>query len=264
MRKIVAYILAERINAILLCPDANKVNGKDTSYFYNLMREAYSFSKNNYNIDTNKTVIMGFSWGGAFSYQTGLLNTSMFKGIIGHAPAVGSLNKQQWDNIGNIRMATILGDKDFNFTAVNNLMNSIIQKGGNLLYIVKPNVTHVDNAYFNSQAIIDDYRQCYDYVINDISAVEDEYRINSNFQFSISPNPIVNLSNINCSFMTDGNLEIFVQDLNGKEICTIYNGFVSKGDYIYKINAQNMTSGAYLLTIKLNNEIQSSKIIISK
>lgn len=174
MRNILTILLAQNIQAVLACPDANKVNGKDTSYFFNLGREAYWQMKQKYNIDTNKTVVMGFSWGGAFSYQFGLLQPELFKGIIGHAPAIGSLTQTMWDNISKIRMATILGDKDFNYTAVNSLMNSIKSKGGELLYLIKPGVVHVDNAYFNSQEIIKDYRACYDFVIDAPNDVYDE------------------------------------------------------------------------------------------
>lgn len=187
MRNILKILLAQNINAVLACPDANTVNGKDTSYFFNLGREAYWQMKQKYNIDTNKTVVMGFSWGGAFSYQFGLLQPELFKGIIGHAPAIGSLTQTMWDNISKIRMATILGDKDFNYTAVNALMNSIKSKGGELLYIIKPGVVHVDNAYFNSQEIIVDYRACYDFVINTQNSIEREF--NDDFSISIYPNP---------------------------------------------------------------------------
>ena len=61
------------------------------------------------------------------AFQLGLLNPLLFNGIIGFAPAIGMAQTSQgmWDNIARIRMATILGDQDFNFAAVDQLMKEI-------------------------------------------------------------------------------------------------------------------------------------------
>ncbi len=167
-RNFFRILLASRIGAILVCPDVNNIINEmqqDATYLTNLTAASYNYTLSNYNIDTNKIVIMGFSMGGGFAYQLGLANPTMFRGIIGLAPAIGQLDQTLWSNIKKLRMATILGDKDFNFAAVNSLMNSIKDSNADLLYLIKPGVQHVDNNYFNSQAIIDDLRQCYDFVI---------------------------------------------------------------------------------------------------
>ena len=163
-RNFFTYLLAQRVGAILVCPDANNINGQDGSYFMNLTNASYSYTVTTYNIDTNKIIVMGFSWGGGFAYQLVLTNPNLFKGIIGLAPAIGQLDQTMWNNITKVRMSTILGDKDFNYSVVNKLMNDIKNAGGALLYLIKPGVQHVDNNYFNSQEIIVDLRQCYDFV----------------------------------------------------------------------------------------------------
>ena len=99
MRTFIAYLLAQRINAILVCPDANAINGKTGDYFVNLINYSYSYTRTNYNIDTNKIIIMGFSWGGGVAYQLGLQNPQLFKGIMGLAPAIGQLDQTMWNNI---------------------------------------------------------------------------------------------------------------------------------------------------------------------
>jgi len=188
MRAFMAYLLAQRVGAILVCPDANQINKQDASFFGNLVSASYSYTMTNYNIDKKKIIIMGFSWGGGFAYQIGLLNPTMFQGIIGLAPAIGALDTTMWKNIKKLRMATILGDKDFNYDAVSGLMNNIKNQGADILYIVKPGVYHVDNTYFNSQAIIDDFRACYDYVINEQLGVTENNSESVNY-ISIFPNP---------------------------------------------------------------------------
>ena len=71
-----------------------------------------------------------------------------------------------WNNINNIRMATIDGDQDFNFANVNSLMNQIKSYSADLYYLVKPGVQHDDNNYFGSQEFVNDYHKCYSYVLN--------------------------------------------------------------------------------------------------
>ncbi len=165
------YILiAQRIKAIAVCPDANNCQTNDQ--LNNLIDVSYDRAAEVYNIDTTRRVITGFSWGGRISFELGLLNPLMFDGIIGFAPAVGSLTQPMWDNIGRIRMATILGDQDFNFNAVDALMKQIPTRGGALLYMVKPGVVHADNVYFNSQEFRDDYAACYDFVLGLTGAAE--------------------------------------------------------------------------------------------
>ena len=199
---------------------------------------------------------MGFSWGGGFAFQQGLLNTNLFNGIIGHAPAIGSLNQTQWDNINNIRMATILGDKDMNFNAVNALMNSIISKGANLLYLIKPNVTHVDNAYFNSDTIIVDYRKCYDYVINEIQSAEDE-DIADESGILIYPQPVTD-----CLTVGFGNYDgkiLRARIINSLGETIIPNLEISDGA---KINLKNLTPGMYSLIIEKSQGIESKEFIV--
>ena len=113
-------------------------------------------------------------------------------------------------------MATILGDKDFNYAAVSALMKNIQNAGGNLLYIEKPGVQHVDNTYFNSQAIIDDFRQCYDYIIG-VTDVSDNTNP-TGFELSISPNPASDNISISFSNQNLSNTSIIIYNSFGKEI----------------------------------------------
>ncbi len=253
MRSILAFILAQRINAILVCPDANKVNGQDGTYFSNLTSAAYSQVRQNYNIDTNKIVVMGFSWGGGYSYQIGLLNPHLFKGIIGHAPAIGSLTQAMWDNIKKVRMATILGDKDFNYSAVNSLMLNIQSKGADLLYIIKPGVVHVDNAYFNSQAIIDDYRQCYEYVINSPSPVKEYLSLNGNTNLIISPNPakeFIEVSKPSEGLQpSEGSANVKIFNVFGETVSTSVCSADTSASGGQRIDVSGLPSGVYFVRV---------------
>jgi pimeloyl-ACP methyl ester carboxylesterase len=260
MRTFLAYLLAQRVGAILVCPDANNVNGKDVSYFSNLTSAAYSMARDNYSIDTNKIVIMGFSWGGAYSYQIGLLNPQLFKGIIGLAPAIGSFDQTMWNNINKIRMATILGDKDFNYTAVNALMLSIKNSGANLLYIVKPGVQHVDNAYFNSQAIIDDFRACYEYVVGDASDIENN-KITDNLAVNIYPNPVQDFLSVKYFINSNNPIKLSIINSFGIELI---NETINENQGTVKINTNGLPSGIYYCILKSGNYIETKRFVILK
>jgi pimeloyl-ACP methyl ester carboxylesterase len=260
MRTFITYLLAQRVNAILVCPDANAINGKSSDYFLNLINYSYSYTRSNYKIDTNKIIIMGFSWGGGVAYQLGLQNPNLFKGIMGLAPAIGQLEQTMWDNIKKIRMATILGDKDFNYTAVSTLMKNIQSSGGNLLYIEKPGVQHVDNTYFNSQAIIDDFRQCYDYIIG-VTDVKDNI-INDNFELSISPNPATDIITISFSNLDLSYASLKIFDSFGNEIKRFDDKELAGLNSIY-FSIENYPSGIYYCSLYFGlNKITKSFVIV--
>ncbi|MBI5323941.1 MAG: choice-of-anchor D domain-containing protein [Ignavibacteriae bacterium] len=252
-RNFFAYLLAQRINAILVCPDANNINGQDGTYFMNLTTASYNYTRATYKIDTSKIIVMGFSWGGAFAYQLGLSNPDMFRGIIGLAPAIGSFDQTMWSNIKKLRMATILGDQDFNYNVVNSLMNRIKDSSAALLYLIKPGVQHVDNTYFNSQEIIVDLRQCYDYVILKensplISLSRSEINFDSTFignQKTIS----FDISNSGSADLIVSNIEIIndqdtVYSINGiLDNITISPGSLKTFDVVFKPKSDIIYSG---------------------
>ncbi|MCX6156040.1 MAG: alpha/beta hydrolase-fold protein [Candidatus Kapabacteria bacterium] len=243
MRFIVSTILAKSINAILICPDANQLNGKTTDYLVNLVDTSYNYCLTNYKIDANKKVIMGFSWGGAMAYTLGLQYPEKWVGIFGHAPAIGSFSQTMWDNITKLRLATILGDKDFNYTAVNSLMNSIKTKGGELLYLIKPGVQHVDNAYFNSADIIVDYRACYDFVINAAADVSEPEKVAEK-----SGNYFIINENTNVLPVHNNVGDILIYDALGRKIGVI--------EYPYNISGLSFICGnIYFGAARRNSDV---------
>ncbi|MFA6569933.1 MAG: T9SS type A sorting domain-containing protein [Bacteroidota bacterium] len=258
MRNAINIWLADQIGAIVVCPDANSVNNHTSDYFSNLANAAYSQTRAKYNIDTNKRIIMGFSWGGGYSYQFGLLNPQLFTGIIGLAPAVGSLTQAQWDNIKKLRMATILGTLDFNYTSVNALMNQIKTREGSLLYIIKPGVQHADNVYFNSEEIKVDLKQCYDFIVGVSDVTENE--MPNVAELTISPNPATDYISISLPAHSVKSLSIFNSlaiELNR------YDEKVLKGLSSVNISTNGFSSGIYYCTFNYGSgQITKSFLIV--
>ncbi|MFH1049302.1 MAG: T9SS type A sorting domain-containing protein [bacterium] len=262
MRNILYQLLSSRVGAILVCPDVNNVLSLESSYFNNLINASLDYTFNTYNIDAKKVIAIGFSMGGGISYQLGLLNPEIFTGIIGHAPAIGSgqFNQTMWDNITKIRMATILGTLDFNWTAVNALMLEIQNRGGELLYLVKPGVGHVDNNYFNSQEIYDDYMQCYKFVIGEVTGVKNLQ--NMSYDLLITPNPATDYIYIN-SKCPSGEYHIIISDMQGNSVFESKN-FTINNDSPIKLDVNNLSDGLYFLRLYAKEKIFTAKFIVLK
>ncbi|MEI6297719.1 MAG: alpha/beta hydrolase-fold protein, partial [bacterium] len=79
-----------------------------------------SYTISTYKIDTTKVIATGFSMGGGLAFQLGLINPTLFKGIIGISPAIGSsqFTQDMWNSIKLVRMAIIDGTLDFNYADV--------------------------------------------------------------------------------------------------------------------------------------------------
>ncbi|MFC2131190.1 T9SS type A sorting domain-containing protein [Bacteroidota bacterium] len=258
MRDMLYIVLAQNNNAIVCCPDANNLNGQPQQLLDNLINQSYGYTLSTYNIDTNKIVITGYSWGGRIAYELGLLNPQMFNGIIGLAPAIGSFTDDMWNNITSIRMATILGDQDFNYAVVNALMNQVSDRGGDILYKIKPGVEHVDNTYFNSQEFIDDYEECYQFVLNASTGVyEQQGYIN---EISIRPNPVEDFVNIEINSAEKEIVDIRLITLGGNEIYH-YQSSVPLSNFEHTITLEQHQSGIYFAIIRIGNKNFYKKII---
>nr|MDA3842807.1 T9SS type A sorting domain-containing protein [Candidatus Kapabacteria bacterium] len=215
--------------------------------------QSYQYTLSTYNIDPEKIVITGFSWGGAIAYELGLGNPEMFNGIIGLAPAVGSFSEDMWANIKSIRMATILGDKDINFSAVNALMTSVSTQGGEILYKIKPGVVHVDNVYFNSQEFLDDYSECWEFVLNTGTSVQ-EQTPTVLAKLSIYPNPATDyivVENLRDSEVKS--IELF--DVTGRLVKT----FDSEDE---TNDVSDLDSGFYVVKVTTLEGVTTKKIIV--
>ena len=59
-------------------------------------------------------------------------------------------------------------------------------------------------------------------------------------------------------------VSVKIYDLNGRLINIIYDDFLSNGDHAFKWNAQDYSSGIYIVTIESGNSYISSKISLLK
>ncbi|MFC2114207.1 T9SS type A sorting domain-containing protein [Bacteroidota bacterium] len=244
------------IGGIICCPD---INGMTTADQLNEMINNSTQYYEQYNVDHGREIITGFSLGGYYSFQIGLLNPEDFAGIIGFSPAIGlaQFNSTMWDNISKIRMGTILGTLDFNWSAVNALMVEIQNKGGNLLYLIKENVTHSDNVYFNSQAFIDDYKYCYNYVTGNTSIENNP--ADELISLNVYPNPFTDGITVAVSSEKECFLKIRIFDLYGKEVYS-FNTELEALSMNKEIDLDMLGSGSYIVSVALGDKVYYQKI----
>ncbi len=229
--------LALNVGAIVICPNLPETSTNDQVISF--IQTAPYWIHQNYSIDTKKEVLYGFTEGGGLVYRVGLSFPELFDGIIGLAPVIDDLSPEMWQNIKEIRMATILGTLDLNYDIVSELMKSIKAGGGTLLYKEKSGIQHVDNTYFGSQEFKTDLLECYNFVLNISSPVEDE---TINKMVFIYPNPAKDYINVSG---LSGRIEI-INSL-GEEV---WSGVVEEKG---KINIGELNAGTYILKSRFSS-----------
>ena len=70
--------------------------------------------------------------------------------------------------------------------------------------------------------------------------------------------------NIQFSTAINSPISLKIYDLSGREVVTLFKGFINKGSHRFKWDATKYSSGIYITSIKTKNSIQSKKIIFTK
>ena len=255
------FVNTKQINAIVVCPDYNNI--QTNAQFWNLINTSMAYPASIYHVDSTKRIIIGMSAGSSLAFQLGLLSPSSFKGILGISPALTSniINQTMWANISKIKMASILGTSDENYTPVKELMNEIKDKGGKLLYIEKTGVGHLDNKYINSNEFYDDFLECYNYFM-EATSIETENASNSQSMISLFPNPVTDAVRISFQNINSTIVQITISNTFG-EVIKRFNYTELDGKSTIDINTKDFTSGVYYCTVNTDiNRITKSFIVI--
>ena len=241
-----------QIETILYCPSYTNAS---SDILNNLINVCLQHSHENYNIDPNNKIACGFSAGGRLAYLLGLSNSDLFTGIIALSPAIASLDDTLWPNITKIKMATILGDKDFNFDLVDPFLKDIQNKGGDLKYILKSGVEH-GGLYWTTQQCAADYKICYDHVYNSSLKV-DNPTASTNYQLTLYPNPVENILNIQSASSIK---TIQIYNLYG-ELLHVYQ---PNNEANYSIDLSQLPASSYIMQITDINQSTISKTFIKR
>ena len=88
-----------------------------------------------------------------------------------------------------------------------------------------------------------------------------------NQEFSINaiyPNPFNPEVNVSFFNPTNNQVSVKIYDLNGRLIDTLYDNYLNNGNHSFKWNAQNYSSGIYIVTIDSGGSYISSKVSLLK
>jgi hypothetical protein len=94
-----------------------------------------------------------------------------------------------------------------------------------------------------------------------ITGVNEKYNPNITAT-RIFPNPVHGTGILDLTLKTGGNLTVVVSNVVGQKVMEIPMGFVNAGPQQIRVDASQLTKGAYFVTIKLNNESVTSKMIV--
>jgi len=99
-----------------------------------------------------------------------------------------------------------------------------------------------------------------------LTIIHPEDNISTPLDFTVSnyPNPFNSITNIVVKVPVSGNLSLKVYNILGEEVIEIVNQFVNQGNYQFQLNANELSSGVYLLRVGVDKYFISHKIILVK
>ncbi len=93
---------------------------------------------------------------------------------------------------------------------------------------------------------------------------EEKLSIPANFIVEAYPNPFNSTVTLKLSLPHSGFTEVSLYNILGQKVKTILEEYKSSGNYNIKYNADNLSSGIYLVLLKQNQLISKQKIILLK
>jgi len=119
----------------------------------------------------------------------------------------------------------------------------------------------INNNYSNySESVEISYGTSLQKIVPTITPnVQESYSLNQNF-----PNPFNPITRISYSILYKGFVKLKVYDFVGNEIVELVNEEKEKGIYSIVFNGNNLPSGVYIYTIKVNDFVESKRMILLK
>ncbi|MDP8237982.1 MAG: T9SS type A sorting domain-containing protein [Candidatus Hatepunaea meridiana] len=99
----------------------------------------------------------------------------------------------------------------------------------------------------------------------ELSASDDDAQLPLEFAlYDAYPNPFNSVTTIQYDIRQNTNLQLFVYDLNGRLVETLYNGNIKSGSYSLTWNAGRLPSGLYLVRMKTPEGVWMTKTALVK
>ena len=109
-------------------------------------------------------------------------------------------------------------------------------------------------------------------ILNILNDSHDEYELDLENYISVDnfhlintyPNPFNPVINIDLNIKSNDYLDVSIIDINGLEIKNIFNGYKVAGEYQYRWDASQFSSGIYFIHIKNSKDAILKKICLIK
>ena len=259
---------AEANGLILVCPDGG-VDGKvddaiDTAFTTTLLDSARIW----YNIDTDKTYAMGFSWGGLTTYTYGLNRPSVFGGYLPIGAAItntNEVNASLQSNSSGKPVYILHGDSDAPNTRFYPVRTALTNSGAIVNSLLQSGVGHTID-FPNRDAIL---TTAYDWIdsVNCANLSVSTKEVTAvKLEVTMFPNPINKKEGLTIDVTSnhkEQNSEVRVFDLQGKELKKM-NLIIKRGVNNIDKELTDLPAGSYMVSLKLNMDkrVFSEKIMI--
>ncbi|MDB4533595.1 T9SS type A sorting domain-containing protein [Vicingaceae bacterium] len=259
---------AEMNNLILVCPDGG-VDGRiddaiDTAFTSALIDSARFW----YNIDTEKTYVMGFSWGARTTYTYGLNRPSVFGGYLPIGAAITNTNEVSTtlqSNSSGKPVYILHGGNDSPNTRFYPVRTALINSGAIVNSLLQSGVGHTID-FPNRDAILTiaytwiDSVNCANITVSTKEFVETKLKV------TMFPNPTNKKEGLTINLVSnfkeqEGEVKIFdLQGMQLKQIKILAKNGINKVDK----ELISLPSGTYLVSIKLDSDKRafSNKIVL--
>ena len=87
-------------------------------------------------------------------------------------------------------------------------------------------------------------------------------RQKDDYRFSVFPNPVRATSTISFTLSKQQKVELTLTDITGRAIKSLLNKELPENNYSFTLDASQLHDGYYLLVLKINNILQTRKIVV--
>ncbi len=198
------------------------------------------------NIDMKDQVLGDINGDGLNDWVIVLKNPYQYRGCYGSVPdefaSDFTLPPSHYPSITNIELMTL------------NCIGDVCGDGYDKLLVIKSNKA-LSSSTNDDDVIYHAY--CYSY---DIAGADTEPVVPIEHRLeNIYPNPFNPVTRIDYYLSEQGNVDISIYDIQGKIIKNLVNELKPAGEYSQNFNAQELSSGIYFATLKVNDRFISTK-----
>jgi outer membrane protein assembly factor BamB len=138
---------------------------------------------------------------------------------------------------------------------------------------IKINLAGLNAKKYTGQIIVTSYngpslkmiKRAITFTVENVSDVESDNNLPKNYSLSQNyPNPFNPSTLIQYELPASSNVVLKVYDIMGREVATLVDEYRSAGSYQIKWNAEKLTSGTYIYTLKAGGFIKSGKMLLMK